>query len=75
MNEDVVLPLLDKPMCMLESLKILAVLERVGQGIDLREGQGMKNTGRVNCKTRADALFFHSIRNKYQEEGTLCAEL
>lgn len=49
MNEGVVLPLLDESMCMLESLKILAVLERVGQGTDLREGQGTKNTGRVNC--------------------------
>lgn len=49
MNEGVVLPLLDESMCMLESSKILAVLERVGQGTDLREGQGTKNTGRVNC--------------------------
>lgn len=49
MNEGVVLPLLDEPMCMLESLKILAVLERVGQGTDLREGQGTTSTGRANC--------------------------
>lgn len=49
MNEGVVLTLLDEFMCMLESWKILAVLERAGQGTDLREGQGTKNTGRVNC--------------------------
>lgn len=43
------MPLLDEPVCMLESLKILAVLERVGQGTDLREGQGTRNTGRAHC--------------------------
>lgn len=56
MNEGVVLPLLDESMCVLESLTILAVLERVGQETDLREGQGTKNTGRVNTSdTKADA--------------------
>lgn len=43
------MPLLDEPVCMLESLKFLAVLERVGQETDLREGQGTRNTGRVHC--------------------------
>lgn len=34
--------------CVLESLQILAVLEGVGQGTNLWEGKGTKNTGRVN---------------------------
>lgn len=72
MNEGVVLPLLDESMCVLESLMILAVLERVGQGTDLREGQGTKNTDRVNVSDAKAGAPVSSCRSEVNTKTGRC---
>lgn len=74
MNEGVVLPLLDRSMCVLANLMVLAVLERVGQGIDPKEGQGTKNTGRVNMSETNTIAPVSSCRNDIKTRATLGVE-
>ncbi|CAO2639078.1 hypothetical protein LEMLEM_LOCUS24752 [Lemmus lemmus] len=45
-------------------LMVLAVLERVRQGTDLKEGQGTKNTGRVNTSDANTNARVSSCRNE-----------
>lgn len=71
MNEGVVLPLLDRSMCVLANLMVLAVLERVGQGIDPKEGQGTKNTGRVYMSETNTIAPVSSCRNDIKTRATL----
>lgn len=65
---------MDESMCVLANLMVLAVLERVGQGTGLKEGQGTKNTGRVNMSEANTVAPVSSCRNDIKMRATLGVE-
>lgn len=65
---------MDESMCVLANLMVLAVLERVGQGTGFKEGQGTKNTGRVNTSDANTHAPVSSCRNDIRTRATLGVE-